>query len=90
MIEFCHRFTLNPIASLAAPPIDPVIIMFSMAVFSFDESAGQGYVDIVANTAPSQDLTFIVTGGIYVTDGVNNYCAVCLLYSLCTYILLHF
>ncbi|XP_064387621.1 uncharacterized protein LOC135335889 isoform X1 [Halichondria panicea] len=42
---------------------NPVVIMFSRATFSFSESDGQGFVEIVANMAPTQDLDFIVTGG---------------------------
>ncbi|XP_064387511.1 uncharacterized protein LOC135335851 isoform X2 [Halichondria panicea] len=42
---------------------NPVVIMFSRATFSFGESDGQGFVEIVANMAPTQDLDFIVTGG---------------------------
>ncbi|XP_064387505.1 uncharacterized protein LOC135335846 isoform X3 [Halichondria panicea] len=42
---------------------NPVVIMFSRATFSFGESDGQGFVEIVANMAPTQGLDFIVTGG---------------------------
>ncbi len=48
--------------------------MFSVAVFSFSESDGQGFVEIVADMAPSQSFDFVVTGSKYnyIADIVFN------------------
>ncbi|XP_064387545.1 latrophilin-like protein 1 isoform X4 [Halichondria panicea] len=48
-------------SSCEIPP-QRVEIMFSVAVFSFSESDGQGFVEIVADMAPSQSFDFVVTG----------------------------